>query len=150
MNDLLRQLSLKTPADCFQKACPIAVDQVIRRHQRGTAIGIILLFAFAMISLGCDEVAKGPSAAELAAQKQAAAEKQRADAERARRELEESRRHESDAAAQRFSMAAVIGWAMVTLFIGLVAGMSLGLRTRADYAKQSRQRDDQASARPGP
>lgn len=138
MNELHRQLRLKRPVFPF-----------------GAAIALLLL-AVTLTCLGCDEAQKGPSQAEVEAQRQAAVEKQRADAERARREAEEQRRQEeehrrqeSDQAAERFSVAALLGWAMLALFVGVLIGMSLGLRTRSDHAKQSRESGGQASARPG-
>lgn len=126
-------------------------------HAQGSGVQIsrnracfVLAVLITAICFGCQEGPTGPSAAELEAQKQAAAEKQRAEAERARREMEETLRHQSEAAAERYSMAAVIGWSMVALFVGLVAGMALGLRTRRDYQTQSQRGGNQTSPQIGP
>jgi Flp pilus assembly protein TadB len=116
---------------------------------------LLIMFALAMSlpSCGCSENATGPSAREVEAQQQAAAEKQRAEQERVRREVEERRRQDeeqrrqaSEQAAQHYSTVAMLVSACITFIFGLIVGFSLGLKTRGDFESQTSGAQNESAA----
>jgi hypothetical protein len=106
--------------------------------------GVTALGVAAFISLvsaaGC-EGPTGPSPAEVEAKKQAAEAERRANEERLLREQEAERRSKSEEAAQHYGTMSFVGWSIVVFIAGLIIGISLGLKTRHEYATQGRTTD---------
>jgi hypothetical protein len=92
-------------------------------------------------AIGCER-STGPSAAEIEAKAQANQAQRRANEEHVLREQEAVRRSKSDEAAQHYWMMALVACSIVVFIAGVIIGTSLGLKTRREYASQSRVPDE--------
>jgi hypothetical protein len=105
-------------------------------------IAICIAAIIGLVStIGC-QGPTGPSAAEVEAKARAEEAQRRANEEHLLRQQEAERRSKSEEAAQHYWTMAIVACSIVVFVAGLIIGTSLGLKTRREYASQSRIPDE--------